>query len=121
MNLRVICQANARRLSLKTATDAKLPVDPCERADKYLRAGKRPSGEKTRPKYASRLTMPWTMPVTGAGGVTTVEEGPVGVSDAVPHALTSDITAQSATVVRAGLVMTGMRFRTTEASMIRER
>jgi hypothetical protein len=39
----------------------------------------------------------------------------------VPHALTSDITAQSATVVRAGLVMTGMRFRTTEASVIRER
>jgi hypothetical protein len=54
------------------------------------------------------------MPVIGAGGVTTVEEGPVGVSDAAPHALSSD-TAQSATVVRAGLVMTGMRFQTTGA------
>jgi len=32
MNLRVISQANAGQLSLKTALDATLPVDPCERA-----------------------------------------------------------------------------------------
>jgi hypothetical protein len=67
--------------------------------------------------------MPWTTPVIGAGGFTTVEEGTVGVS---PHALSSDITAQSAhagalvrticnPVVPAGLVTMGMRFRTTGA------
>src|SRR5262245_13000033 len=39
--------------------------------------------------------MPWTIPVVGAGGVTTVEEGMVGAS-AAPHAISSDITAQSA-------------------------
>src|SRR5262245_50279379 len=41
--------------------------------------------------------MPWTIPVVGAGGVTTVEEGTVGAS-AAPHAVSSDITAQSAHV-----------------------
>ena len=49
------------------------------------------------PKYAVRLTMPWTIPVVDAGGVTTVEEGTVGAS-AAPHAVSSDITAQSAHV-----------------------
>src|SRR5678816_3428042 len=55
------------------------------------------SGLKVAPKYAARLTMPWTIPVVGARGVTTVEEGTVGAS-AAPHAVSSDITAQSAHV-----------------------
>jgi hypothetical protein len=45
------------------------------------------------------------MPVVGAGGVTTAEEGPVGASGAAPHAVSSDIIARSAKVVQAGLVM----------------
>ena len=74
------------------------------------------SGLKTAPKYASRFTMPWTMPVVG--GVTTAEEGPVGVSDSALHAVSSGITAQSVnrrTVVAAGLVMMKMRSQVTRA------